>query len=180
MVARLSGLAVALLTAGAAAVAAPAVAQVPLGASAPASAPASATDPPGPAAGLRPYLSHVRVLTADGVVVRGTLQRTGQDTLLLRPGHFNPATVPVPLAAVDSLWVRRSAWQRGGLIGSVVGVAYYVYVASSIDDHDPAAAALMLPTTAAEGVVFGLVIGGGLGTFVGSRIRRWPLHYARP
>jgi hypothetical protein len=142
--------------------------------------PAAADQRPPLSAGLRPLLSQVRLLTVDGTALGGTVQRVGQDTLLVRPARFSPAVVAVPHVSVDSLWVRRSAWQRGALFGALAGTAFYVYVASTIDDHDPAGAALLLPTTTTEGVIFGLVFGSGTGAFAGSRFRRWSLHYARP
>jgi hypothetical protein len=130
-------------------------------------------------AGLRRGFTHVQVRTVDGALVSGVLQRTAPDTLLLRPGALRPGTVAVPVVGIDTLWRRQSAWKRGAVIGALAGTALYVSIASTIDDHDPDAAALMLPTTTAEGVAFGMVFGGVNGAFIGSRFRRWTLYYTR-
>jgi hypothetical protein len=130
-------------------------------------------------AGLRQGVTRVQVRTVDGVLLSGVLQRSAPDTLLLRPAALHPRTVPMPVAGIDTLWRRNSAWKRGAVIGAVVGTALYVYVASTIDDHDPDAAAMMLPTTAAEGIAFGIVFGGANGALIGSRFRRWTVHYTR-
>jgi hypothetical protein len=133
--------------------------------------------------GLRPLLSEVRVRTGAGSELQGRYLRTRADTLVLRPpprGLRAADPVRLPLLEVDSLWVRSSAWRRGAAIGALVGAALYAAVSTGIEDGDPAAAGLMLPGTIAEGVVMGVVVGGGWGAFVGSRFRRWQLHYSAP
>jgi len=131
--------------------------------------------------GLRPLFSELTVRTASGELVRGRYLRTRADSLVVRPPPTTlraSAPVRVSLAAVDSLWVRSSAWKRGAAIGAGVGTALYVAVAAGIEDDDVGAAGLMLPTTTVEGAVMGVLVGGGWGAFIGSRFRRWNLHFA--
>jgi hypothetical protein len=131
--------------------------------------------------GLRPLLSELTVRTASGEYVRGRYLGTRADTLVVRPPpSMLRASAPVrmPVASVDSLWVRSSAWKRGAAIGAGVGAALYIAVAAGLEDGDPAAAHLMLPTTAAGGAVVGVLVGGGWGAFIGSRFRRWNVHFA--
>jgi hypothetical protein len=130
--------------------------------------------------GLHPLLTTVRVRTGDGEYVAGVVQRAAADTLLIRQQRLHPATTPLPHAAIDSLWVRRSAWRRGAVIGALAATAFYVYTAATLDDDDVNAAHMMVPTTTGEAVVFGVVVGGGFGTLIGSRFRHWQLRYAAP
>jgi hypothetical protein len=130
--------------------------------------------------GLRPLLSELTVRTASGDYIRGRYLRTRADSLVVRPPPSMlraAAPVPVPLAAVDSLWVRSSAWKRGTVIGAGVGAALYLAVAAGIEDDDVGAAGFLLPTTAAEGAVMGVLVGGVWGAIIGSRFRRWNLHF---
>jgi hypothetical protein len=130
--------------------------------------------------GLRPPFATVRVRTRDGTYLSGIVHRTRPDTLLLRTRSLSSARTPVPHAAIDSIWVRTSAWKRGAAIGALAGTLLYVAIASGIDDDDPGAAAYMAPATLGEGIVMGLVFGGSTGSLIGSRFRRSRLHYPRP
>jgi hypothetical protein len=130
--------------------------------------------------GLRPLLTTVRVRTDDGGHLAGVVQRAAPDTLLIRQRRLHPAITSLPHSAIDSLWARRSAWRRGAVIGALAGAAFYVHTASTLDDDDVNAAHMMVPTTTGEAVVFGVVVGGGFGTFIGSRFRHWQLRYAAP
>jgi hypothetical protein len=118
----------------------------------------------------------VRLRTVDGRLLDGPVAR-------LTPTSGLQLTAPdsiIPLAAIDSLWLRRTKAGTGAWIGAVaLGIPSAIYWS-------------WLCTAVAEGtgcdvwgVVAGLTlagaaVGAGVGALIGSGSVRWELRYARP
>ena len=143
---------------------------LPTGAGAQDTAAARGVDPV--VAGLKPA-SVVR-LSVGGARIVAPFVRLEGATLWLGDAERSQS---VPLASVDSLWVRRRATGRGALIGGViVGTAFAVLLGATCgipeSDCDISGGRV---TYAAIGLVVGGVVGGVAGGGIGFLAHRWQL-----
>lgn len=107
-------------------------------------------------------------LRTDSARQEGRLYLRTADSLGIRGAS---GEVHLPLASVDSLWVRRHHTLAGFLLGTLVGVGGYVVFTSSIEDGSDNAEL--------DNFFGGLILAGGvvLGTVAGAIIPGWKRVY---
>jgi len=139
----------------------------------PAAAAAQAAGSGGGLPELRPG-ELLRVRTVGRPPVEGSVLAAGPDSVVLARAA---GRIPVPAAAIDSLWTRGHATLPGGLIGAGIGlvgsVAISAALCSSIDEG--------FLCGEAPGAVLGSTLGSAaIGAGVGWMIHPWRLRFARP
>ncbi|HUF35412.1 MAG TPA: hypothetical protein VMN37_05645 [Gemmatimonadales bacterium] len=128
--------------------------------------------------GLASALSQMRANAAlrafaggDGLHT-GTLDgRTAQDLLL----REDSALRQVPLRAIDTLWVRRSATGRSALIGGILGLAVGGILGAAYPVESDGNEAAMVGIGAGGGAALGALVGA----VAGSISRQWVRVYPR-
>ncbi len=120
----------------------------------------------------------VRARTVDGRRIEARLSAIDRDPLTLRLlGH----EAPLPVASIDSLWVRGRATKTGAIVGALAGVplvAIYAGVSCTSDVlvyHGFCAAGPIILAGLA-----GAAGGALIGTAVGAAIPKWRLAYVLP
>jgi hypothetical protein len=115
--------------------------------------------------------ARVRVATDDGRMRRGTVVRAGAAELVVKEGAEEST---IPLDALDSLWVGRSAAGGGALVGGGLGLAVGAIAgfAACSDCVDTPSEGV-----AAAGAALGALGGALIGAAIGSGKTHWVLQY---
>jgi hypothetical protein len=126
---------------------------------------------------LQPLVERRQVirLRAENAEVIGRLQALAGGAATLETTH---GTRSVPLALVDSAWVRhRSTWTGaliGGIAGGVAGAVFVGLLASAACEYE-------CENIGLEGGLVGLALGGAggalVGAAIGAAIPRWRLRF---
>ncbi len=110
-------------------------------------------------------------LTSGGKTLRGTIDATGPDEIVVRTGDRAKPTLRLSSQQMTQLEVvrgRRSRWAEGALIGFLPGALFLGYAGASLGECDPEC------NQTGEVLVYGLV-GGTITAAVGAPIggRSW-------
>lgn len=131
---------------------------------------------PPPILRLKPG-QRVRVLTVAGQLHEAPVARPTTDPAGIQ---LAAADSTIALAAIDSLWLRRTRAKRGAVIGGLaLGIPSAVFWGGVCTLYSDGSGC------DAWGVVAGLTlagaaVGAGVGALIGSGTVRWELSYARP
>ncbi len=118
----------------------------------------------------------IQLLTAGGDRLEGTLGRIGGVPPTLR---FESRDAGIPVAAIDSLWVRRSRAGRGAWIGALaLGIPSAVFWTSFCNAVAEGTGCDAFDVVGAL-TLAGAGVGAGAGALIGSASQRWVLRYAR-
>ena len=130
---------------------------------------------PAPLARLKPG-QRIRVLTVDGARVDARIAGFTNEPAVLRLA----ADSAVPLAAIDSLWQRRTRAGTGAWIGAaalgVPSVIFWGWFCNAVSEGTGCDAWNVVAGLSLAGAA----VGAGVGALIGSGVVRWELRYARP
>lgn len=118
----------------------------------------------------------IQLLTIGGERVNGTLGRIGGAPPTL---HFESRDTGVPVATIDSLWVRRSRAGRGAWIGALaLGIPSAIFWTSFCNAVAEGTGCDAFDVVGAL-TLAGAGVGAGAGALIGSASHHWVLRYAR-
>jgi hypothetical protein len=130
---------------------------------------------PAPLARLKPG-QRIRLLIVDGPRLEARIAGFTSDPAALRL----TADSAVPLAAIDSLWQRRTRAGTGAWIGAaalgVPSVIFWGWFCNAVSEGTGCDAWNVVAGLSLAGAA----VGAGLGALIGSGVVRWELRYARP
>jgi hypothetical protein len=124
-----------------------------------------------------------RVRAGDVIRVRTLDGRLAASRLIALDGaplHFRlrGQPVPVPVASVDSLWVRGHATKLGARVGAALGaIGFGLYLGWACSDPE---VGVSPGTCVVLAMPIGGLAGGILGLLVGSAFPRWDLRFPVP
>jgi hypothetical protein len=130
---------------------------------------------PAPLAQLKPG-QRIRLLTVEGRRLEARIAGLMSDPA----GLQLVADSAIPLAAIDSLWRRRTRAGTGALIGAaavgVPSVIFWGWFCNAVSEGTGCDAWNVVAGLSLAGAA----VGAGVGALIGSGVVRWELRYARP
>lgn len=113
----------------------------------------------------------IRVRTLDQGRAEGRLL-TLQDNVLRLQRDGSP---DVPVANIESLWVRGRATATGAIVGGLALGLTFGYVATGVCNDEGDCGGVEVPAATAVGLAGGALVGG----LIGAAIPKWKLRYPR-
>ncbi len=127
-------------------------------------------------------LGRAVMVQVDGARYAGRLASLAGDTLVLTPAEATALPLVAPLARIEGVWVRGSAWKTGALVGgSVVGAAGVVVFSVGCiivrSDNGVIGDEGRWADCALLGGAFGFAAGGLVGGAIGAMVPKWHVRY---